>query len=201
MVALVVYESLEQLRASVWERIMNRVQLKLQPLSSSAFSPFGDVIEIERAKHFSINAGTIERYHDLGEVDLGPNDDARTLISIATCNNVSTLPYKLKLLERHPLGSQAFIPKDQTPLVIVVAPIGNSVSVAEIKAFISNGKQGINYKRGIWHMPLITLSSEQQLVIVDRGGSGNNCEEYYFDDHEIIIQESDCFSTQKFALP
>ncbi len=169
---------------------MNKVTLKLQPLSAELFSPFGDVIEVSGADHFSINAGTIERYHDLAEVDLGPGDEGRALISIAKCNSVSHLPYCLPLLERHPLGSQAFIPTDDTPLVIAVAPVGESVNISEIQAFISNGSQGINYKRGVWHMPLITLNKHQQLIIVDRGGSGNNCDEFCFENVEVQLHDS-----------
>ncbi len=168
---------------------MRKITLKLQPLTSESFSPFGDVIEVSGAKHFSINEGTIERYHDLADVDLGSSDDAKALISIASCNTVSHLPYSLPLLERHPLGSQAFIPTDNTPLVVAVAPVGESIDISEIQAFISDGSQGINYKRGVWHMPLIAMNKQQQFIIVDRGGSGNNCDEYRFENTEIQLTQ------------
>ena len=164
------------------------LKVKLEPLTREAYAPYGDVIDMEDVDHFSINEGAIERFHDLATVDIGADEGGRTLISIALCNRADTLPYKLPHVERHPLGSQAFLPLDDTPVIVVVAPHGESVDPKDIKAFISNGKQGINYSRAVWHMPLIALKEGQQMIIVDRGGPGNNCEEFYFPDHEIILE-------------
>ena len=166
---------------------MSSVTLKLEPLTREAFAPFGNVIEIDGARHYSINAGAIERYHDLALVDVSGGEPGRALISIAACNQSTSLPYSVPFVERHPLSSQAFIPFDEQPLVVVVALKGESVNPNELKAFISNGKQGINYHRGVWHMPLISLKQGQQLIIVDRGGPGNNCEEFWFT-QEVIIE-------------
>lgn len=167
---------------------MATINLKLQPLTRAAFAPYGDVIETENARHFSINAGTIERFHDLAAVDVGTADDGRTLISIARCNQATDLPFPVKFVERHPRGSQAFIPLSATPLVAVVAPPGERVDPQVLQAFISNGKQGINYHRGVWHIPLIALDQNQQFVIVDRGGPGQNCDEFHFD-NEIVLHD------------
>lgn len=167
---------------------MSTLTIKVQPLTREDYAPYGDVIEMEGADHFSINDEAIERFHDLAKVDVGVEEQGRTLISIALCNKPSSLPYKLPLVERHPLGSQAFIPLDDTPVIVVVAPHGEEVDPADIKSFITNGKQGINYHRAVWHMPLIALKEGQKMLIVDRGGPGNNCEEYYFPDHEIILE-------------
>jgi ureidoglycolate lyase len=166
---------------------MASITLKTEPLTRENFAPYGDVIETEGAKHFPINAGTIERFHDLAQIDLGPEEGARTLLSIAQCNVVAKLPCPVPLVERHPLGSQAFVPFDATPVIVVVAPPGEEVSAASLRAFISNGHQGINYHRGVWHLPLIALDKQQQFLIVDRGGAGNNCEEFHFKDDEIQL--------------
>jgi len=166
---------------------MATLNLTAEPLTRDAFAPYGDVIETEGAKHFSINAGAIERFHDLAAVDVGAEEQGRTLISIAHCNQSSSLPYRVPFVERHPLGSQAFIPMDDTPMVVVVAPVGETVDPREARAFVSNGRQGINYHRGIWHIPLISLAEGQQMLIVDRGGPGQNCDEFYFEDTEIIV--------------
>lgn len=166
---------------------MATLNLIASPLTREEFAPYGDVIETEGAKHFSINAGAIERFHDLAGVDVGAEEQGRALISIAHCNEPSALPYRVPFVERHPLGSQAFIPTDDTPLVVVVAPAGKTVDPHDLRAFISNGRQGINYHRGVWHIPLISLREGQQMLIVDRGGPGQNCDELYFEDAEIIV--------------
>ncbi|MCB1755054.1 MAG: ureidoglycolate lyase [Gammaproteobacteria bacterium] len=160
--------------------------ITVEPLTREAFAPFGDVIQTDGARNFSINAGTVERYHKLAAVDVGEEEQGRAIISIAECKAVSSLPCSLPLVERHPLGSQAFIPLDKQPIIVVVATKGETVDPRALKAFVSNGKQGINYHRGVWHMPLICLAERQQLLIVDRDGPGNNCEEFFFDE-EIRI--------------
>ncbi len=166
---------------------MAGISLKPQQLTRDAFAPFGDVIEIDGARHFGINADTIERYHDLAQVDIGVEREGRPLISIARCNQATELPFPVKFVERHPLGTQAFIPFGDTPLAIVVAPPGEAVDPRELEAFVSNGKQGINYHRGVWHLPLIALQHGQQFLIVDRGGPGKNCDEFYFDNDEVTL--------------
>ncbi len=162
---------------------------KLEPLCRDAFAPFGDVIESKGAEHFSINAGAIERFHNLATVDVDVKIQGRPLISIVKCNHAIQLPYQLPFMERHPLGSQAFIPMDQTPIIVVVAPQGERIETADIRAFISNGKQGVNYYRATWHMPLVSFKQGQEMVVVDRAGAGDNCEEYYFDDVKIILTD------------
>ena len=123
---------------------METLQIRAKPLTREAFAAFGDVIETEGARHFSINAGAIERFDDLATVDVDAEGGGRPLVSIARCNRVSALPYEIPLLERHPLGSQAFIPLDDAPLVVVVAPPGEAVAPGEVRAFVSNGEQGVN---------------------------------------------------------
>ncbi len=166
---------------------MLTLNLALEPLSKKAFEPFGNVIETSGAEHFSINAGTIERFHDLADVAIGEGENARVLINIASCNMPADLPYRLPFMERHPLGSQAFIPMDETPLIVAVAPKGDYIDPAKVKAYISNGRQGVNYHPGVWHMPLICLEKGQQMLLIDRGGAGKNCEEYHFPDHQIVL--------------
>lgn len=152
--------------------------ISIQALSREAFAPFGDVITSEGAKHFDINAGTVHRYHRLASVDVGHMDGAQAIISIARIGQVSTLPYQIKVMERHPLGSQAFIPLSASPTIVVVAPDRNDQpDLDRLCAFITNGHQGFNYRPGVWHMPLISQEQGQELLIVDRHGPGNNCDE------------------------
>ena len=161
--------------------------LQAQPLSKNRFSPYGDVIEIRDAKHFPINAGKIERYHDLAKVDVGTKQENRTLISIVKCNEPTVLPYRVEMVERHRLGSQAFIPLNHAQMVIVVGPACKSVRADQLEAFVSNGEQGINYHPGIWHMPLIAFTQGQEFIVVDREGAEEDCDEIRFDDFELFV--------------
>ncbi len=164
-------------------------RIKLEPLTKEAFAPFGNVIEIEGANHFPINAGTIERYHDLADVEVDVDNGGRAIISIMECTRSGELPYRIKVIERHPLGSQAFIPMSPIVMIIAVSPPGDTPDLGAIKGFISNGNQGVNYRTGVWHMPLISDRPGQQYLIVDRAGPGQNCDEFMIDDPVVIIHE------------
>jgi ureidoglycolate lyase len=159
--------------------------IKIQPLTRAAFAPFGDVIETEGAQHYPINAGMCERYHDLARVETaGPS--ARQMISIGI-GQPYALPLTLKMVERHPLGSQAFVPLSPEPfLVIVASDEGGKPGVP--RAFMSNGTQGVNYPINTWHGVLTPVGQQQRFLIVDRGGEGDNLEEYFFDEPIKIVE-------------
>jgi ureidoglycolate lyase len=159
--------------------------LAVEALTRVAFAPFGDVIESEGRGHYPINAGTAERYHDLATVDVGAAG-GRPLISLCRAQPVG-LPLTLRLMERHPLSSQAFIPLSGTPFLIVVAPAGE-LGIEGIRAFRSNGRQGINYSAGTWHHPLIALELVSDFLVVDRGGEGDNCDEVPIAERGIVIK-------------
>lgn len=146
-----------------------------EPLTAEAFAPFGDVLSTEGSRHFSINEGSSERYHDLARVEL-IGRDARTQLSIFR-GQAFTLPVRLRVLERHPLGSQAFMPLSGRPYLVVVAPLGERVRSSDIRAFLARGDQGVNYHAGVWHHPLLALETTSDFLVVDRGGPGENCEE------------------------
>lgn len=151
------------------------LELKAEPLTPEAFAPFGDVIDTRTADYFPINAGRTRRYHDLAKVEtLG--EQARTLISIFVSQPVS-LPLELDFLERHPHGSQAFMPLHEERFVVVVAPPGDSIDPDEVRAFVTDGRQGVNYRAGTWHAIQSVLEREGEFLVVDRGGEGNNCDE------------------------
>ncbi|WP_150700335.1 ureidoglycolate lyase, partial [Pandoraea terrae] len=141
-------------------------ELPIEVLTREAFAPFGDVIELAGAKHFPINGGTTERFHDLAQVDLGP-DGGRTLVNVFR-GQARTLPYEVKMLERHPLGSQAFLPLSTVPYLVVVAPAGE-LDVSQMRAFLACGElgwQGVNYARGVWHHPLLALHETSDFIVV-----------------------------------
>ena len=127
-----------------------------------------------------------ERFDDLCKVDIAKG--GHLAMSVARCRTATALPLRIDMVERHPLGSQAFVPLQRCKMVIVVAPPGESVEAHELRAFVTNGKQGFNYHRGTWHMPLIAFDAGQEFLVVDRGGKEPNCEEYSLDD--VVMLES-----------
>jgi len=149
-------------------------ELFIEPLTREAFAPFGDVIELEGARRIPINLGTTMRYHDLARIDVA-EQGGRPLINVFR-GEPRTLPFEVRMLERHPLGSQAFVPLTGEPYLIVVAPGGELVP-ASMRAFVSRGWQGVNYAKGVWHHPLIALDRVSDFIVVDRGGDGHNCDE------------------------
>lgn len=148
-------------------------------LTSERFAPYGDVIETTRSNATSMNAARFERFDDLCDISVAKG--GHLAMSIARCRTPTTLPLRVDTVERHPLGSQAFMPLQQGKMVIVVAPPGESVDASDLRAFVTNGRQGFNYHRGTWHMPLIAFAAGQEFLVVDRAGKGSNCEEYTLD--------------------
>ena len=147
------------------------LELNAEPLTPEAFAPFGEVIDARSSDCFYINAGRTRRHHDLATVEtLG--EDARVLISLLVSQPVA-LPLELELLERHPLGSQAFMPLHEERFVVVVAPPGDDIDPDEIRAFITDGRQGVNYRAGTWHAIHSVLEREGEFLVVDRGGADN----------------------------
>lgn len=152
--------------------------LKLEKLTAESFAPFGDVIEILGEASFPINGGTTARYHDLGKIQTEQDGD-RPAISMARGSGYQ-FPIEIKMLERHPKGSQAWIPTNGTPFVVVVAPNGleDRPDESQLRAFFAEGHQGVNYHKGTWHHPLLTYSQGTgDFVVIDRIGKGNNCDE------------------------
>ena len=149
--------------------------LRLEPLTREAFAPFGDVIELEGARHFPINAGTTERFHDLANVEVGFESGGRPLINVFR-GQPRPQPVVVSMMERHPLGSQAFVPLNDKPYLVVVAPAGD-LDESKIRAFVTSGWQGVNYAKGVWHHPLIALGEVSDFIVVDRGGEGLNLNE------------------------
>lgn len=148
-----------------------------QPLTRASFARFGDVIDMGGDNHYPINAGRAERYHDLATAEAtGPN--ARVLISMARATPHG-FPLKLSMVERHPFGSQAFVPLSPRPFVVVVcADTADGPDTPH--AFLTAPGQGINYPRNLWHGVLTPVGQSQEFLIVDRGGDGSNLEEFHF---------------------
>jgi ureidoglycolate lyase len=161
--------------------------LKPEPLTRAAFASYGDVIELAGAHHYPINENTTERYHDLAAVDVAA-EDGRPLINVFR-GQPRPRPIAIRLMERHPLGSQAFYPLQDGAYLVVVADPREKLSPATLRAFSATGRQGVNYARNVWHHPLLVLQKDHDFLVVDRGGGGENLEESWFDEAERIFVE------------
>lgn len=147
----------------------------IEPLTREAFAPFGDVIEAsDGVRHFPINGGTTMRYHDLAQIDLDAN--GRAIVSIFR-GQPRSLPLTMTMLERHPLGSQGFIPLNGRAYLVAVAPRGEIFATKDVRVFLARGDQGVNYAAGVWHHPLLALDAACDFLVVDRAGPGSNCDE------------------------
>ncbi len=159
--------------------------LTVEPLTKAAFTPFGDVIEIAGSQHFPINNGSTERFHDLAAIDVA-EAQGRPIISIFRAQPLQ-MPLSVKMMERHPLASQAFIPSGEESFLVLVAPRGEVVRPEQLRVFLTNGRQGVNYHRGVWHHPVLALKPDQDFIVIDRGGEGHNCDERFFDEGQQIV--------------
>ena len=155
---------------------MSRI-IPVKPLTHESFAPFGDVLDTDCETHYQINAGKCERYHDLARVEAtGPN--GRVLISIFR-GTAYEFPLKLAMVERHPFGSQAFMPLSPQPFLVVVCP-DEGQGPGTPQAFVTAPGQGVNYHRNVWHGVLTPIGKSQDFIVVDRGGDGSNLEEFHF---------------------
>ncbi len=156
--------------------------IHIQRLDADAFAPFGDVLEARGQPDKMINQGLCGRYHDLARLDFGP--DGRAGISIFDAEPRS-LPYKLELVERHPEGSQAFIPMSQHPFLMIVAE-DEGGTPGHPRAFVTEPGQGINLHRGVWHGVLTPLHAPGLFAVVDRIGEGDNLQEHWFEPQYVV---------------
>ncbi len=149
------------------------MKLVSQPLSKENFAPFGEVIEASEHANNQMNSGTFARFDNLATVTNAPNG-ANATISMVRSQDPASLPYEFNLIEKHPLCSQAFIPLNDTVFYVVVGPRGDAIEAADLQAFVTNGRQGISYFPGTWHMPLIALAGGQEFLVIDQANLPGN---------------------------
>ncbi|MHA6344919.1 ureidoglycolate lyase [Roseivivax sp. CAU 1761] len=152
------------------------VHIAIEPLDRAAFAPFGDVLDTEGAPDRLINQGLCGRYHDRARLDFG---DGRAGISLFDAEPRS-LPLLLDMVERHPEGSQCFVPMSHDAFLVVVAP-DEAGRPGRPRAFCTAPGQAVNFHRGVWHGVLTPLSAPGLFAVIDRIGPGANLEEHWFD--------------------
>ncbi len=157
--------------------------VQARQLTRDAFLPYGEVIDIDGAERFSINQGKCTRYHALAQATaLGA--DAGIIISIFHSQPYS-MPLELGMVERHPLGSQAFMPLDPLPFLVVVCPDAGGMP-GHPEAFVPTPFQGVNYFANVWHGVVTPLQQAMRFLVVDRSGEGANLEEHHFETPFIV---------------
>lgn len=177
----------------------NVMQLVPRLLTEQAFMAFGDVIHIDDGnrdvKPIMINEGTTERFHKLATVELNGKgqfdgqNNAQAIMSIFRAQP-RTLPMDITMMERHPLGSQAFLPSNDTAYLVLVCEGEHAPDPATLKLFVAKN-QGVNYHANTWHHPLLALDEINSFWVVDRSGAGNNLEEMNFPSDCRIVIDAD----------
>ena len=159
-------------------------RLPVRPLSQNEFARFGRVVEVTGAQPLHINQGFATRFNELADVDVSAAG-GHTQICLFTAEPRPE-PFALRLMERHPLGSQLLYPLQDRPWLVVVC--SDPVDPSSYMAFQASGRQGVNYARNVWHHPLIVLDPQSRFIVVDRAGPGNNLEEHWLDaSHDIHL--------------
>ena len=159
--------------------------IKPIPITKENFAKYGDIISTKDIKPLEINNGYAKRYDGIANLNTS-SDNGETTISIFSALK-RNFPMKIDMMEKHPLGSQAFIPMKETTFLSFVAPPGESPEISKIQSFIVPPKTGINYKPGIWHFPLIS-TEDTNFLVIDRKGDGNNLIIHKFEKEKIILK-------------
>ena len=150
---------------------MNNIIIKPKMINKENFKKFGDMITTNGIKPLEINDGYAKRYDGIATLD-AKKDNGESIISIFSALKRS-FPMKVDMMEKHPLGSQAFIPMKETTFLAFVAPEGDKPDLDKVEAFIIPKGVGVNYNAGIWHFPLIA-TEDMNFLVVDRKGEGDN---------------------------
>ena len=160
------------------------INIKPKKITKENFVKFGDVISTENVQCLDINNGYAKRFDNLANINTSKNE-GKTIVSIFSALK-RTFPMKIDMMEKHPLGSQAFIPMKETTFLSFVAPPGEFPDTSKIQSFVIPPKTGINYKPGIWHFPLIS-TEDTNFLVIDRKGSGENLTIHKFKKENIIL--------------
>ena len=162
-----------------------KIIIKPKPITKENFSKYGDVITTQDIKPLEINNGYAKRFDGIANLDTS-TDNGETTICIFSALKRS-FPMKIDMMEKHPLGSQAFIPMQETTFLVLVAPKGDNPNIDEIESFIVPPNIGVNYKPGTWHFPLIS-TLDMNFLVVDRKGTGDNLVIEDLNNKEIFLK-------------
>ena len=162
-----------------------KITVNPKPITKENFLKFGEVITTDDIKPLEINDGYAKRFDGIANLNTS-KDNGETTICIFSALKRS-FPMKIDMMEKHPLGSQAFVPMKETTFLVFVAPKGAKPNLNEVKAFIVPPGIGVNYNPGTWHFPLIA-TEDMNFLVVDRKGSGENLVIENLNKEEVILK-------------
>jgi ureidoglycolate lyase len=151
---------------------MKQERLQARPLTAAAFAPFGRVIEKAGHRPREINYGQTLKYAGLADIDADERGGS-PVVHLYRSRPI-TLPFRVEIMECHPIGSQTFMPLHDRPFLVVVAPPGEEPHPASIRCFVTDGRQGVHLDRGIWHHYQLSLGEPSEYLVIERTGPGEN---------------------------
>lgn len=157
---------------------MTPPNIPIEPLTREGFARFGDVVDVAAATGLMVNQGYARRFDDLTPIDVAAEGGAVQICLFEA--QPRPAPISIEVMERHPLGTQLFMPLQDRPWLVVVC--GDPATSASYRAFLASGRQGVNYARNVWHHPLLVLDRGSRFIVVDRKGPGNNLDEVLLTD-------------------
>ena len=162
-----------------------KITISPKPITKENFSKFGDMITTNDIKPLEINDGYAKRYDGIANLNTSKDSGETTICIFSALKR--HFPIKIDMMEKHPLGSQAFVPMKETTFLVFVAPEGNKPDLDKIEAFIVPPGIGVNYNPGTWHFPLLA-TEDMNFLVVDRKGSGDNLVIESLDKEEVILK-------------
>jgi ureidoglycolate lyase len=162
-----------------------KITISPKPITKENFSKFGDMITTGDIKPLEINDGYAKRFDGIANLDTSKNNGKTTICIFSALKR--SFPMKIDMMEKHPLGSQAFIPMKETTFLVFVAPEDDKLDLHKVESFIVPPGIGVNYNPGIWHFPLISTEN-MNFLVVDRKGSGDNLVIENLDKEEIVLK-------------
>ena len=164
---------------------MSRLIIKPKPISKENFEKFGDMITTDDIKPLEINDGYAKWFDGIANLDVKKGNGESTISIFSALKR--SFPMKVDMMEKHPLGSQAFIPMKETIFLAFVAPQGDKPDLNQVEAFIVPKGIGVNYNSGVWHFPLIS-TEDMNFLVVDRKGDGDNLVLHDLNKENIILE-------------
>jgi len=139
-------------------------EIQAELLTAEAFAPFGEVLASA---------------HD-SATPLNDRASARAVIEVVAATPATASDRHLvAVMERHSHSTQAFLPLDGRPYLVVVAPTApdGSPDLSGLAAFAVPGRTGVQYRRAVWHAPITALGPSGRLAtVVHKDGSAADCE-------------------------
>ena len=162
-----------------------KITINPKPITKENFSKFGDMITTDDIEPLEINNGYAKRFDGIANLNTSKENGETTICIFSALKR--SFPMKIEIMEKHPLGSQAFVPMKETTFLVFVAPKGNKPDLNKAESFIVPPGIGVNYNPGTWHFPLISTENMNFLVI-DRKGSGDNLVIENLDKEEVFLK-------------